>query len=79
VVIEWDDRTLEATVDRVAPEVESASSSIVMEAVIVTRLADGSERNALAGRVVGVRLAGGAAASPELSPKTSRPRVRGRG
>jgi RND family efflux transporter MFP subunit len=57
VAIEWDDRTLHGTVDRVAPEVESASSSIVMEAFVESGLAEGHERSALAGRVVGVRLA----------------------
>ena len=55
VTLEWDDRRLEGTVDRIAPEVESLSSSVVMEAVV-----DGgreSEHKGLAGRVVGVRLA----------------------
>lgn len=56
VAIEWDDRALYGTVDRVAPEVESASSSIIMEALVDGALPDGSERSALAGRVVAVHL-----------------------
>jgi len=63
VVIEWDNRTLHATVDRIAPEVESASSSIIMEAAvdansgITVGEAEKKGADALAGRVVGVRIA----------------------
>lgn len=57
VRLEWDDRSLFAVVDRVAPEVESASSSVVMEAEVDATPSEGNERSALAGRVVGVRRA----------------------
>lgn len=59
VQIEWDNRTLYATVDRIAPEVESSSSTIIMEAAIEAASGLNGEKgtDALAGRVVGVRLA----------------------
>ncbi len=55
VTVAWDSRALEGTIDRVAPEVESASSSIVMEAIVDAPPLNGEERSALAGRVVSVR------------------------
>lgn len=67
VSIECDGRALHGTVDRITPEVESASSSIIMEAVIEDAPANAQRRaqnaeeqpslSALAGRVVGVRRA----------------------
>jgi RND family efflux transporter MFP subunit len=55
--LEWDDRALHAVIDRIAPEVESASSSVVMEAEVEAAPPEGNEKSALAGRVVGVRRA----------------------
>jgi RND family efflux transporter MFP subunit len=57
VRLEWDDRALHAVIDRVAPEVESASSSVVMEAEVEASPPEANEKSALAGRVVGVRRA----------------------
>ncbi|WP_394845350.1 HlyD family efflux transporter periplasmic adaptor subunit [Pendulispora brunnea] len=54
VVLECNGRTLHATVDRIAPEVESSSGTVFVEAAVA---AQESEHDALAGRVVAVRAA----------------------
>jgi len=57
VVLEWDDKTLHAVIDRRAPEVDSTTSCVFMEAEVETAQRHGNDHGALAGRVVGVRRA----------------------
>lgn len=55
VALEWDLHVAFATVDRIAPEVEMTTSSLIMEAELDASAPQ--DQSALAGRVVGVRLA----------------------
>jgi RND family efflux transporter MFP subunit len=58
VVLAWDDRRHDATVDRVAPEVESASGTVFVEAT-VPGTEDVASESALSGRVITVSRGGG--------------------
>jgi multidrug resistance efflux pump len=55
VSVAWRERTLEAKVDRIAPEVESSSGTIFVEATLGGYSESEKSGIALSGRVVGVR------------------------